>query len=132
MEFVNKYPKEVKLVFKQFPLQFHQNARPAAIAALAAHRQGKFWQMHDELFKNSRDLSPSTINSLAKKIGLNMKKFEKDFADGALAEQVNKDFTDGRNAEVTGTPMVYINGKKAKSRSIEYFEAELQMMKSAS
>ena len=132
MDFVNKHQQDVKLVFKQFPLSFHQNARPAALAALAAHRQGKFWQMHDELFKNQRDLSPTTINSIAKKIGLNMKKFEKDLKDEAVNEQINKDFTDGRNADVTGTPMVYINGKKAKSRSPEYFESELQRIKSQS
>ncbi len=132
LEFVTKYPKDVKVVFKQFPLQFHQNARPAAIASLAAHRQGKFWQMHDELFKNSRDLSPATINASAKKIGLNMKQFEKDMLDKAIADQVDKDFTDGRNAEVTGTPMLYINGKKARSRGMEFFEAELQRIKSGS
>ncbi len=59
-----KYGDKVKVVFKQFPLEsIHPNARPAAEAAMAAHEQGKFWQMHDKLFANQQALSPATSSS---------------------------------------------------------------------
>jgi protein-disulfide isomerase len=64
---------------KQFPLpQIHPNADPAARAAIAAGKQGKFWEMHDELYKNGRNLTPETIKGIGEKIGLDMKKFEAD------------------------------------------------------
>jgi protein-disulfide isomerase len=117
------FPKQVKLVFKQYPLSFHQNARPAALATLAAHRQGKFWVMHDKIFQNQANLRDAQGNprfsEFAKELGLNMAKFEKDMKDPELEKAIAKDLKDGADAQVTGTPTLYINGKLVQDRSFE-------------
>ena len=64
-EALAKHPKEVKVVFKQFPLAMHKQAQSAALASLAAHRQGKFWQYHDLLFENQKSLSEAKYTDLA-------------------------------------------------------------------
>jgi len=117
------YPKQVKLVFKQYPLSFHQNAHPASLATLAAHRQGKFWPMHDKIFQNQATLRDAQGNlrftEFAKELGLNVEKFEKDMKDPELEKVVTKDLKDGADAQVTGTPSLYINGKRVMDRSFE-------------
>jgi protein-disulfide isomerase len=134
------FPKQVKLVFKQYPLSFHTNARPAALASLAAQRQGKFWPMHDILFKNYTTMKDAQGNfrfsEFAKEIGLNVAKFEKDMKDPELEKIVAEDMKHGADAQVTGTPSLYINGKKVTDRSFEgmkrQIEAELAAKPAAS
>ena len=75
---LEKYPKEVKLVYKNFPLVGHKFARKAATAALAAHEQGKFWEFHDNLFKNYRNLDDAKIQEIAEELGLDMERFTRD------------------------------------------------------
>ena len=106
------YPGKVKLVFKQFPLDTHSQAAQAARAALAAQQQGKFWEMHDALFAHRRDLSMTTIASLAKNIGLDMQRFQADLNSPETKKAILKDVDDGDKAGVEGTPSVYINGRK--------------------
>lgn len=106
------YPKDVKLIYKQFPLDMHPHARMAAEASLAAKDQGKFWEMYQILFKNSRHLSPENIAMWAKEIGLDMNKFEADIASGKYKATIEKDIKDGDAAGVYGTPAFYINGKQ--------------------
>src|SRR5690606_9962715 len=77
-EVVADYPEDVRLVFKQYPLPMHADAEPGARAALAAHAQGKFWEMHDALFANSREMSRGALIAHARTIGLDMKRFEAD------------------------------------------------------
>ena len=130
---VEAFPKQVKLVFKQYPLSFHQNAKPAALASLAAHRQGKFWQMHDLIFQNQANLKNPQgeyrFVEFAKSIGMNVDKFEKDLKDPALEKIIADDIKAGADAQVTGTPSLYMNGKKVNDRSFEgmkrLIEAEL-------
>lgn len=119
----NRHPDQIRLVFKNFPLNRHPQAYPAALAALAADRQGKFWPMHDALFANSERLSPEVINSIAQQVGLDMERFQKDRIDPALQMQVQKDISDARAAGVRGTPAVFINGIFARDRSPEALEA---------
>jgi protein-disulfide isomerase len=134
------YPTQVKLVFKQYPLSFHTYARPAALATLAAKRQGKFWEMHDKIFENQANLGDAQGNNrfaeFAKQIGLAMDRYEKDLKDPTLEETLVKDVKDGNDAQVTGTPTLYLNGRKVNDRSFEGFkkliEAELGGAKSAS
>ncbi len=120
------YPKEVKLVFKQYPLSFHQNAKPAALASLAAGKQGKFWPMHDRIFENQASLKDAQGNwrfsEFAKDIGLNVPQFEKAMQDPALEQVIAKDMRDGADAQVTGTPSLYVNGKKVQDRSLDGFK----------
>jgi len=106
------YPKQVKLIFKQFPLDTHSQAAQAAAAALAAHQQGKFWPMHDALFAGRKDLSRPAILAIAGKVGLDMKRFAADWDSPETRKAVARDVDDGDRAGVEGTPSVYINGRK--------------------
>jgi protein-disulfide isomerase len=105
------YPKDIRLIYKQFPLSMHPHAPLAAAASLAANEQGKFWQMHDALFKNFRKLSRENILALAKEIGLDMNKFTADLDSSRYQDVVKKDLSDGEAAGVYGTPSFFINGK---------------------
>ena len=113
------YPKEVKFIYKEFPLPMHANAAPAARAALAAGKQGKFWEMHDKLFANQRALSPENIKQFAHDIGLDMTKFEQDMASPEVQQQINEEMQQGGKAQVGGTPSLFVNGKKVTNRSVE-------------
>jgi len=112
------YPKEVKFIYKQFPLPMHSNAMPAARAALAAGKQGKFWEMHDKLFANQRSLTPENIKQFAQDIGLDTVKFEQDMNSPEVQQQINEEMQQGQKAMVGGTPSLYLNGKKVADRSV--------------
>jgi protein-disulfide isomerase len=109
---VKAYPKDVKLVFKQFPLDNHPQALISAQAALAAHNQGKFWELHDLMFANRTKLSPGAIHFWAESLKLDMKKFDADLNSAPVKKQVLKDLDDGEKAGVEGTPTLYINGQR--------------------
>jgi protein-disulfide isomerase len=106
------YPKDVKLIYKQFPLSMHPHAELAAEASLAAREQGKFWEMYELLFKNFRQLSGTSILAMATQLGLDMDKFKADLESGKYKGVVSKDVADGEAAGVYGTPAFYINGKQ--------------------
>jgi len=106
------YPNDVKLIFKQFPLDTHPQAQISAQAALAAHQQGKFWQLHDLMFANRNALSRKAILGWAGSIGLDMKKFEADLDSEAIKKNVARDLADGEKAGVEGTPTVFVNGQR--------------------
>jgi len=126
-EVLKAYPKDVNFMMKQFPLrQIHPNADPAARAALAAGKQGKFWEMHDELYKNVRNLTPETIKGIAEKNGLDMKKFEADMNSDEIKKQVDAELALGAKVDVRGTPSLFINGKIAQNRSVEGLKTQVQ------
>lgn len=106
------YPKDVKLIYKQFPLSMHPHAEISAEASLAAREQGKFWEMYELLFKNARSLSRNNILAMAKELGLDMEKFQAALDSGKFKKEVQKDIADGEDANVYGTPAFYINGKQ--------------------
>ncbi|TMA73881.1 MAG: hypothetical protein E6J72_19275 [Deltaproteobacteria bacterium] len=111
---------------KQFPLrQIHPNAEPAAEAALAAGKQGKFWEMHDELYKNGRNLTPETIKGIAEKIGLDMKKFEADRQSDDVKKQIDAELALGQQVDVRGTPSIFVNGKVLQNRSVDGIKAQV-------
>src|SRR6059036_1997401 len=116
------FPKEVNLVYKQFPLNIHQYARQAAVASMAAHQQGKFWQLHDRMFQNFSAINEENIKKWAKEVGLNMAEFEKVMQAGVVETAVQKDIADGAAARVLGTPTLFINGKRVQERSFEGFK----------
>jgi protein-disulfide isomerase len=109
---LQKFPNDVRLVFKQFPLDYHQQSFLAAQAAVAAHAQGKFWQMHDKLYANFRSISPQTILTYGKEIGLDMKKFIDDVDSGKYKKAVENEVQQGENAGVQGTPSFFFNGRR--------------------
>ena len=116
---VSQYPKDVKVVHKNFPLKNHQFAMPAAIASLAAHRQGKFWEMHDNIFENYTALSEEKLTEFAKAIGLDMEKFAKDSKDPQLQQDVQAELQQGLKAEVRGTPTIFVNGRRVTTGGLE-------------
>lgn len=103
------------------PLRFHKMAEPAARAALAAGEQGKFWEFHDALFAAEK-LNEEVITSTAAKLNLDMEKFARDLNSPAIKQQISKDLRDAQEAGVTGTPTIFINGKKLKNRSMQGFQ----------
>lgn len=112
-ETVDKYPDQVQLVFKNFPLSSHEHSEVAARAAMAAKKQGKFWQMHHALFEHQKDgLGEQTINKLARDIGLDMKKFSEDLASEEVADMVAADRKQAEKLGLRGTPTIYINGRQ--------------------
>jgi protein-disulfide isomerase len=119
---LEKYPKEAKLVIKQFPLAMHDFARKGAIAALAASKQGKFWEMHSKLFANQEKLSDAKVEEIARELSLDMKQFTEDQKDPAIASQIDRDTRHANQANVPGTPAVYINGKLLSQRSLTGFQ----------
>jgi len=120
------YPKDVQRVYKQFPLtSIHQNALPAAKAALAAGKQGKFWEMHAKLFENQRELSVDNYQKWAQELKLDVARFEKDMSSPEVQAQIDKDQQEARAADVTGTPTIFVNGKRLQQRSFEGFKATI-------
>ena len=100
------------MVWKNFPLSFHQNAMPAAQAAMAADAQGKFWPMHDKLFANNTALERKDLEKYAQELGLDMNKFKADLDSGKYKAAVDAETKEGSTLGVTGTPAVFINGRK--------------------
>ncbi len=108
-QFMAKHKDKVTLVFKNFPLtQVHPEALPAARAAWAAQQQGKFWEYHDELFANQDKLSNNFYLDTAKKLNLNLAKFQGDY--GIADTAILNDFKLGRSIDVQGTPTLILNG----------------------
>jgi protein-disulfide isomerase len=104
------YGNKVKIVWKNNPLPFHPNAMPAAKAAMAAAKQGKFWEMHDLLFANQRELSPANYEKWAQQIGLNMDKFKADMASSEVEAEIKADADQARQVGAGGTPNFFIDG----------------------
>jgi len=120
------FPRDVRLVYKQYPLNIHQYAQQAALASVAAHQQGKFWVMHDKLFQNFQAINEENIKKWAHEAGLDMTQFEKAMQSGQPETMVQKDMADGAAAKVMGTPTLFVNGKRLHDRSFEGFKKLIQ------
>lgn len=118
---VDKYQGQAKLVFKNFPLSSHRNARNAALTALAADRQGKFWEVHDLLYENYNRLNPKRIDELAAQTGLDLEQLKVDRADPQLNALITRDIDEGTAIGVRGTPTIFINGRLLQERSMAGF-----------
>jgi protein-disulfide isomerase len=108
------YPNDVKIVFKQLPLAFHPHALPAAKAALAADKQGKFWEMHDALFTNQASLSEGFYAEKAQSLGLNVEQFKRDMESAEIAKLIEEDKAEAEKAGISGTPGFLVNGVAVK------------------
>jgi protein-disulfide isomerase len=109
-----RFGKKIVQYYKYFPVISHPRGVPAAVAAVAAEKQGKFWPMYDMLFKNRADLEDKDLLNYAGKLGLDVKQFEKDIRDPASTRKVEKDKLEGMRFGVDGTPTFFINGKMYK------------------
>lgn len=106
-----EYGDSVRIVFKHLPLDIHPDARAAHAAAEAAHRQGKFWPMHDRIFQNQRDMRAETLEGYAKEIGLDMDRYRKDVVSDDVKERIEEDLAQAQKLGVSGTPAFFINGR---------------------
>ena len=125
-----RYPNDVRIVYRNFPLRNHSRAQPAAEAALCADEQGKFWPYHDLLFENPRALEDTQLLSYAEQLDLDEDAFGACYKERRFAEQVSRDAAEGRAAGVTGTPAFFVNGvmlsgAKPAEAFFEIIEAEL-------
>jgi protein-disulfide isomerase len=109
-EVQEKYGDKVRLVFRQYPLPIHPSAPKAAEAALCAADQGKFWEMHDIMFAQQKELGVEQLKAKASQIGLDTEKFNQCLDSGAQAAAVQADMEAGARAGVNGTPAMFING----------------------
>jgi protein-disulfide isomerase len=106
------YPSKVKLIFKEFPLDSHSQAALAAAAALAANKQGKFWEMYDALFAQQGHLSRQGMLNLASAAHLDMNRFQADLDSSEIKRAVQKDIADGEQISVDSTPTLFIDGQR--------------------
>ena len=127
-EILKKYPNDVKVVIKQFPLSFHKQARRASLYTLSAERQGKYQEMSNKIFENYRDLKINEDLPLqyARELGLDMPKFNADMQDPALEARIDKEMTQMRDSGIPrlSVPKFLINGKEPQgSRNLENYSA---------
>jgi protein-disulfide isomerase len=113
LEKLAKKLEGVKLTFKHFPVKSHKRSVAAAVASLAAHKQGKFWPFHDLCYEDPKHLSDSDLVDKAKEAGVaDMGAFKKDLKAKSILKAVEKDKLEGLKLGVKGTPTIFINGKK--------------------
>jgi len=115
-ELRKRMPNRVRWVSKQFPLSFHKQAKPAAIAALAAHQQGKYWPMHDALFADRKALGEEQYKALAKQLGLDLTRFIRDSNGKGILGRISQDMQEARKAGLRGTPTLFVNGRRYTGR----------------
>ena len=121
------YPKDVKLVYKEFPLaEIHAHAVDAAKAALAAARQGKFWEMHDMMYQNQDELGMNELKQYAQNVGLDVPQWQKDFSSPEVQQQLTREADEGRAAGVDSTPSFFVNGRRITTGTIEEFKLLIQ------
>lgn len=102
-----------EVVFRHFPLrEIHPHAQAASEAAEAADRQGRFWEMHDLLFRNQRLLEPADLLRYAERLGLDIERFESALADPATRARIERDVETGLESGVGGTPSLFIDGRR--------------------
>jgi protein-disulfide isomerase len=130
---LSTYKNDVVLIFRQYPLPGHKNARVAAYAAEAAGAQGKFFEMHDLLYENQKDWSESTdplhqhFMLYAKKLKLDTALFEKEVKESKYKAKIEKDISDGNAAGVNATPTFYINGlQNTGGMSFDEFKKQIE------
>jgi protein-disulfide isomerase len=108
---MEKYAGKVRIVFRHFPLSFHPNAPKAAEASMCANEQGKFWEMHKQLFANRSALTVDDLKKHAGTIGLDQAKFNECLDGNKMKALVEADTKAGGEVGVSGTPAFFINGK---------------------
>jgi len=120
------YPGKIRFVFKNQPLPFHQHARLAAKAALAASEQGKFWEYHDALFTHQNALDRAALEGYAEDLGLDLRRFRAALDDARLDTAIEADITEAHRLDAKGTPTFFINGRSVKgAQPLAVFRAKV-------
>ena len=123
---LEQYPQQVKVVLKHFPLRNHKYAMKAAQASMAADKQGKFWEFHDQLFQNHNKLNDQKVTEIRTSLNLDADQFQREMSDPAIKAQINADLRNGNSAGVRGTPTVFINGKLLRDKSLKGFQRKIK------
>jgi protein-disulfide isomerase len=110
-QLLHDYPNDVRILFRHNPLPFHDNAGPAAEAAVAAEKQGRFWEMHDKLFADQGDLDRPSLERYAGQLGLDLAAFRAALDSRAGKARVDEDLALGQQLGVRGTPTFFIDGR---------------------
>jgi protein-disulfide isomerase len=105
------YGDKIRIEFRHFPLDNHPEALPASIATVCANEQGKFWELHDKIFDNQRELNGENLSKWAKDVGLDMDKFKSCTSGSEAQKIVTSDMEEGRKAGVGSTPTFIVNGR---------------------
>lgn len=126
VDVVKKYDGKVRWVYRDFPLDFHPNAKPAAIVANCAGAQGKYFEAHHYLFENFKDLGEGLYEKLATTLALDKAKFESCRKDPAVEKEVMDDMRAGTELGVNGTPSYFINGRKVQAGSVGDFSRVIE------
>ncbi|MGH9763962.1 MAG: DsbA family protein, partial [Blastocatellia bacterium] len=122
---VREYGGRARLVVRDFPLEQHENAFKAAVAAEAAREQGKYWEYTDLLFHNQSALTVDKLKDYASRIGLDRKKFDADLDSNKFASQVQRDLQEGMKLGIEATPGVFVNGKRMDVKSYESLKSAI-------
>ncbi|MEO1373888.1 MAG: thioredoxin domain-containing protein [Cyanobacteria bacterium J06635_10] len=122
-KFIKKHRARVVLVYKHYPLNIHPQALPAASAAIAAAQQNKFWEYHDALFKNQQQLGESLYVATAKKLGLDIEKFNRDRNSSQAQAAIEQDMQLANQLGINGTPL-FVMKDKVFSGAVELSEFE--------
>jgi protein-disulfide isomerase len=127
---LREFDGQVRLVYKYFPLSGHSRALPAARAAEAARAQGKFWEMHDLLFENQRELEDDDIRRYATKLGLDMEQFERDWNAESTLQRIEADRQLGQRLGIEATPSFFVDTRpfrESPRRLGPYIKEELEL-----
>ena len=107
-----EYGDQVQIAFKHLPLaSIHPQAAAAHAAAEAAHRQGKFWEMHDQIFAKQREMSPAKFVEYARALDLDMDQFQEDVASAEVKQRIDGDLRTASRLGVSSTPSFFVNGR---------------------
>ncbi len=101
----------MRFVWKHLPLDIHKDAPAAHLASVAAQKQGKFWEFHDKLFANQRQIKMDNLKQYAQELGLDMPRFEKDMLDLQNKKPIDADTAEASAMGLTGTPGFFVNGR---------------------
>lgn len=105
------YGDRVRIVWKHLPLDFHKDATPAALASMAAHEQGRFWEYNKKLFSSQPKIQKDFLFQYAKELGLDVRRFQDAFDSGRYRSHIDADAAEAKALGVTGTPAFFINGR---------------------
>lgn len=123
---VSRFDGQVRVVYKFYPLDSHPHGEIAARAGVAAFNQGKFWEMHHKMFDNQSRLEQADLERYAREIGLDVAKFRADMASKETGDRILKDKQQAEQLGLTGTPMIFINGREVDLRTLVNLPDDLE------
>lgn len=123
---VERFPGQVRLAYKNYPLAIHKNGEIAARAAISANKQGKFWEMHHKLFENQEHNDRRGIEKIAKDLDLDIGKFKADLTDADTTAWLERDKAQATQLGLSATPFIFINGRELKPEGMASFEDDLE------